>query len=317
MPCCESIVSINPPSALSYRLCFGFCEAPVILDTDAVLNVHAEGPPFVEELDSKTFRAEGRISFSKCLSGKYVAGLETDPVKNSSHPTGHADAQRECTRGTVGSDCRGEEKGEREREREQREEQRGAEDWKQKLSGLRQRAGTQKQSGISHLLKIFGGLSCGIRGDARLCQLFLVRNGGFNNEEGLRSSGTGDTLEEVSSRTVNGFKGVFNPVSGVEMESALFPSLVLLAREDLNAAKTTTQRPVFIGKTCVFCFLDHSISDAGFVCMKLVVTGSQRRCLSGRIKRSRLPVRQYQACVDGDLAVGLSTAPRRCMICTH
>lgn len=30
----------------------------------------------------QTFRAEGRISFSKCLAGKYVTRVETDPVKN-------------------------------------------------------------------------------------------------------------------------------------------------------------------------------------------------------------------------------------------
>lgn len=56
------------------------CEAPVILDTNAGLNVHAEGPSMRSWIP--TFGAEGRISFSKCLAGKYVIRLETDPVKN-------------------------------------------------------------------------------------------------------------------------------------------------------------------------------------------------------------------------------------------
>lgn len=55
-------------------------EAPVILDTNAGPNVHAEGPSTRSWIP--TFRAEGRISFSKCLAGKYVTRLETDPVKN-------------------------------------------------------------------------------------------------------------------------------------------------------------------------------------------------------------------------------------------
>lgn len=55
-------------------------EAPVILDADTGLNVHAEGPSTRSWIP--TFRAEGRISFSKCLAGKYVTGLETDPMKN-------------------------------------------------------------------------------------------------------------------------------------------------------------------------------------------------------------------------------------------
>lgn len=55
-------------------------EAPVILDTDAGPNVCAEGP--LTRSWIPTFRAEGRISFSKCLAGKYVTRLETDPVKN-------------------------------------------------------------------------------------------------------------------------------------------------------------------------------------------------------------------------------------------
>lgn len=57
------------------------CEAPVILDTDAGLNVHAKQGPSTRSW-IPTFMAEGRISFSKCLAGKYVTGLETDPVKN-------------------------------------------------------------------------------------------------------------------------------------------------------------------------------------------------------------------------------------------
>lgn len=44
------------------------------------LNVYAEGPSTRSWIP--TFRAEGRISFSKCLAGKYVTRLETDPVKN-------------------------------------------------------------------------------------------------------------------------------------------------------------------------------------------------------------------------------------------
>lgn len=56
------------------------CEAPVIMDTDAGPSVHAEGPSTWSWIPA--FTAEGRISFSKCLAGKYVTGLETDPVKN-------------------------------------------------------------------------------------------------------------------------------------------------------------------------------------------------------------------------------------------
>lgn len=56
------------------------CEAPVILDTDADLNVHTEGPSTWSWIPN--FRAEGRISFSKCLADKYVTELETDLMKN-------------------------------------------------------------------------------------------------------------------------------------------------------------------------------------------------------------------------------------------
>lgn len=50
------------------------------MDADAGLNAHAEGPSMWSWIP--TFRAEGRISFSKCLAGKYVTRLETDPMKN-------------------------------------------------------------------------------------------------------------------------------------------------------------------------------------------------------------------------------------------
>lgn len=50
------------------------CEAPVILDTDAGLSVPAEGPSVWSWVP--IFRTEGRISFSKCLAGKYVTRLE-------------------------------------------------------------------------------------------------------------------------------------------------------------------------------------------------------------------------------------------------
>lgn len=68
------------PSATVFVSSSLLCEAPVILHTDAGLDVHAEGPLTRSRIP--TFRAKGRISFSKCLTGKYVTGLETDPVKN-------------------------------------------------------------------------------------------------------------------------------------------------------------------------------------------------------------------------------------------
>lgn len=56
------------------------CEAPVILNIDAGLNVHAKGP--LVQSWVPIFRTEGRISFSKCLACKYVTSLETDTMKN-------------------------------------------------------------------------------------------------------------------------------------------------------------------------------------------------------------------------------------------
>ncbi len=71
---------LHQPSPCPQPLSVLSCEAPVILDTDAGLDVHAEGPTTRNWIP--TFRAEGRISFSKCLAGKYVTRLKTDPVKN-------------------------------------------------------------------------------------------------------------------------------------------------------------------------------------------------------------------------------------------
>lgn len=69
--------SLSLPSA---TVCVVSCEVPVTLDTSAGVNVLAEGPCTQSWIP--TFRAKGRISFSKCLDGKYVTRMENDPGEN-------------------------------------------------------------------------------------------------------------------------------------------------------------------------------------------------------------------------------------------